>query len=173
MKILGVDPGLAIMGYGLIEVLPQKNIKLLEAGVVRTSSKADIATRLKNIYNNMSENMPNGKIALSGPGVDQDICIVCEGPWDAAMFNEFGVCIWGANMTGLISNIDKPIILALDNDDAGRKATDSVINKYRNKKLGICLPPDPYKDWNEMEQADGYGVSLSYVRDNYKMVNDL
>ncbi|NQT22603.1 MAG: crossover junction endodeoxyribonuclease RuvC [Candidatus Omnitrophica bacterium] len=61
MKILGVDPGLAIMGYGLIEVLPQKNIKLIEAGVVRTSSKADISTRLKNIYNNFADIIKENK----------------------------------------------------------------------------------------------------------------
>lgn len=53
MKILGIDPGLAIAGYGLIEVCSSNKIKLIEAGVVRTSSKISISERLKKIYNNI------------------------------------------------------------------------------------------------------------------------
>ena len=34
MKILGIDPGLKATGYGLIEVAPGKNVKLIEAGSI-------------------------------------------------------------------------------------------------------------------------------------------
>ena len=53
MKILGIDPGLNITGYGLVEVYPSNKIKLIEAGVVRTSGKIGISERLKKIYNNI------------------------------------------------------------------------------------------------------------------------
>jgi crossover junction endodeoxyribonuclease RuvC len=53
MKILGIDPGLNITGYGLIEVHPQSKIKVIEAGVIRTSAKISISERLKKIYNSM------------------------------------------------------------------------------------------------------------------------
>lgn len=49
MRILGIDPGLCITGYGLIEVGP-KGIKLIEAGVVRTSSKEKVEARIEKIY---------------------------------------------------------------------------------------------------------------------------
>ena len=39
MVILGVDPGLAITGYGVIEVGKSKRVKLKEAGVIRTKTK--------------------------------------------------------------------------------------------------------------------------------------
>ncbi|MDP3790138.1 MAG: crossover junction endodeoxyribonuclease RuvC [Candidatus Omnitrophota bacterium] len=54
MKILGIDPGLGITGYGLIEAAGG-NIKLLEAGVIRTSSGGGIADRLLKIYDGLSE----------------------------------------------------------------------------------------------------------------------
>jgi len=54
MKILGVDPGLGITGYGLIEGTGD-NIKLIEAGVIRTSSDSKITDRLLKIYDGLSE----------------------------------------------------------------------------------------------------------------------
>lgn len=54
MKILGIDPGLNITGYGLIEDAGDK-IKLIEAGVIRTSSDNAIAGRLLKIYDGLSE----------------------------------------------------------------------------------------------------------------------
>ncbi|MFA5164643.1 MAG: crossover junction endodeoxyribonuclease RuvC [Candidatus Omnitrophota bacterium] len=49
MRILGIDPGLCITGYGLIEAGP-RGLRLIEAGVVRTSAKDDIEARLARIY---------------------------------------------------------------------------------------------------------------------------
>ena len=49
MKILGIDPGLCVTGYGLIEAGP-KGIRLIEAGVVKTSAKEKIEARIEKIY---------------------------------------------------------------------------------------------------------------------------
>lgn len=54
MKVLGIDPGLNITGYGLVEDDGSK-IKLIEAGVIRTSSEKPIRDRLRKIYDNLSE----------------------------------------------------------------------------------------------------------------------
>ncbi len=54
MRILGIDPGLSITGYGLIEDTGTK-IKLIEAGVIRTSSDKSISDRLFKIYDGLSE----------------------------------------------------------------------------------------------------------------------
>ncbi len=53
MKILGIDPGLYISGYGLID-WGGKGIILLEAGVVKTNKKEKTETRLEFIYKEMS-----------------------------------------------------------------------------------------------------------------------
>ena len=49
MRILGIDPGLGITGYGLVEV-KSRNFKLLEAGVIRTSGSDTLEARINKIY---------------------------------------------------------------------------------------------------------------------------
>jgi crossover junction endodeoxyribonuclease RuvC len=54
MRVLGIDPGLNITGYGLVED-EGSNIKLIEAGIIRTSSDMPIGDRLRKIYDSLSE----------------------------------------------------------------------------------------------------------------------
>lgn len=49
MRILGVDPGLGITGYGVIEVTSGP-FKLLEAGIIKSSSRQALTQRLFSIY---------------------------------------------------------------------------------------------------------------------------
>jgi len=53
MIILGVDPGLNITGYGVIESDKLRRVKLKEAGVIRTEPRDQIAVRLEKIYTNL------------------------------------------------------------------------------------------------------------------------
>ncbi len=45
MRILGIDPGLNITGYGLLEVV-DNSIKIVEAGVIRPNNKLPFEQRL-------------------------------------------------------------------------------------------------------------------------------
>ncbi|HET7602950.1 MAG TPA: crossover junction endodeoxyribonuclease RuvC, partial [Gemmatimonadales bacterium] len=47
MKVLGVDPGTAVLGYGVVEAVPRRAGKLLECGVVRTTSHDSLPARLR------------------------------------------------------------------------------------------------------------------------------
>ncbi len=53
MKILGIDPGLAVTGFGVVEV-DNRGVKLLNAGCFKTDS-GEISGRLKLIFGNMTE----------------------------------------------------------------------------------------------------------------------
>lgn len=53
MIILGIDPGIAIVGYGLIETVSNK-IRLLEYGTIQTSSTQTTDERLKIIFTEMN-----------------------------------------------------------------------------------------------------------------------
>ncbi|MCX5715382.1 MAG: crossover junction endodeoxyribonuclease RuvC [Candidatus Omnitrophica bacterium] len=54
MRILGVDPGIDVTGYGVID--DDKNrFRLLEAGIIKTSPKDALQKRLKKIYNGINE----------------------------------------------------------------------------------------------------------------------
>lgn len=54
MKILGIDPGMAIVGYGMIGV-NSGNIELLASGSIQTDKKNSDSKRLLEIYNDLSE----------------------------------------------------------------------------------------------------------------------
>ncbi len=53
MKILGIDPGMAIVGYGLIEV-DGSNIELLASGSIQTDKSLSDSKRLLEIFNDLS-----------------------------------------------------------------------------------------------------------------------
>ncbi len=48
MRVLGIDPGLNITGYGVLEQI-EDSINVVEAGVVRTETKSELACRLQTI----------------------------------------------------------------------------------------------------------------------------
>ena len=50
MRVLGIDPGLNISGYGIIESLGDgSDMNIIEAGIIRTNVKADMDQRLVEI----------------------------------------------------------------------------------------------------------------------------
>lgn len=49
MRILGIDPGTGILGFGVIDVM-RGQATLVDAGVIRTPIKEDDAVRLATIY---------------------------------------------------------------------------------------------------------------------------
>jgi len=67
MIILGIDPALSITGYGVIAV-KGSNLALIEAGIIKTSSKDSTAKRLDKIYRGVIK-------LISDTGAD---CMVLE-----------------------------------------------------------------------------------------------
>ncbi len=53
MRIIGIDPGTGILGFGIIDSSLGK-FKLVDAGVIRTSAKEDDSTRLLTIYSELT-----------------------------------------------------------------------------------------------------------------------
>lgn len=49
MIILGVDPALTVTGYGVIEAKSNR-VRLIEAGIIKTSAKESVPSRLNKIY---------------------------------------------------------------------------------------------------------------------------
>lgn len=49
MRILGIDPGLAIVGYGVIDS-EKGNYRVVDYGVVRTPKEENVPQRLQRIY---------------------------------------------------------------------------------------------------------------------------
>lgn len=55
MRILGIDPGTGILGFGVIDVDKSGKIQLVDAGVIRTPVKEDDAIRLQTIFEELQD----------------------------------------------------------------------------------------------------------------------
>lgn len=64
MRILGIDPGTGILGFGVIDVAKSGKYELVDAGVIRTPAKQADSLRLITIYDELK-----GIIAAHQPSV--------------------------------------------------------------------------------------------------------
>ena len=53
-RILGIDPGLNITGYGVLEVV-DGTLRLFEAGIIRGKARASLTRRLAEIHQGVSD----------------------------------------------------------------------------------------------------------------------
>ena len=54
MKVLGIDPGTVVMGYGVIESRDDK-VALVDYGALSTPARSSIGERLSSLFNQLSE----------------------------------------------------------------------------------------------------------------------
>lgn len=54
MRILGIDPGTGILGFGIIDYDGRRSV-MVDAGVIRTPVKEDDAVRLLTIHNELTD----------------------------------------------------------------------------------------------------------------------
>jgi crossover junction endodeoxyribonuclease RuvC len=63
LRILGIDPGTGILGFGVIDVERGK-AQMVDAGVIRTPVKEDDAVRLLTIYDELTDIIAASKPAI-------------------------------------------------------------------------------------------------------------
>jgi len=56
MRIIGIDPGTGILGFGVVEVT-KSGFKMIDAGVITTPAHTPHDERLEDIYNGLTEIM--------------------------------------------------------------------------------------------------------------------
>lgn len=61
MRILGIDPGTGILGFGVIDIDVKGQMQLVDAGVIRTPVKEDDAIRLQTIYEELQDIITQNK----------------------------------------------------------------------------------------------------------------
>lgn len=55
MRVLGIDPGTAVLGYGVVESAHGRPGKLLECGVLRTRAEDPLPRRLRVLHDGIAE----------------------------------------------------------------------------------------------------------------------
>ena len=56
MKILGIDPGYAMLGYGVVEKIGNK-FKVCDYGAITTDAGTPMTERLEYLYDSMRESI--------------------------------------------------------------------------------------------------------------------
>ncbi len=54
-RVLGIDPGTAVTGYGIVESASNRPGRLVECGVIRTNPRHDVGRRLATLYDGVAE----------------------------------------------------------------------------------------------------------------------
>lgn len=60
-RIIGIDPGTGILGFGVIEVGEKRKLKLVDGGVIRTPAKQPLDERLVEIYRHLASEIAKTK----------------------------------------------------------------------------------------------------------------
>lgn len=55
MRIIGIDPGTGILGFGVIDFQPHRKPVVMDAGVITTPAHTRLKARLLDIYNSLNE----------------------------------------------------------------------------------------------------------------------
>lgn len=55
MKVLGIDPGTAVLGYGVVESAPGRPGRLVECGVLATPPGQPLSRRLRMVHDGVTE----------------------------------------------------------------------------------------------------------------------
>lgn len=55
MRVIGIDPGTGLLGFGVIETSKSGKAELVDGGVIRTPVKEDDAVRLQTIFEELSD----------------------------------------------------------------------------------------------------------------------
>ena len=61
MRILGIDPGIARCGWGIIEEIKNEKLKIKNFGCIETAPGIDVERRLKTIYDSVSDTIKKYK----------------------------------------------------------------------------------------------------------------
>ncbi|MDR2336610.1 MAG: crossover junction endodeoxyribonuclease RuvC [Candidatus Nomurabacteria bacterium] len=54
MKVLGIDPGTGILGFGVVEVDAKRKMRMVAAGVITSPAHTPLAVRLEDIFDGLT-----------------------------------------------------------------------------------------------------------------------
>ena len=153
MRILGIDPGLDITGYGVIEEA-SGNPTVLEAGVIRTSHKKPLKDRLNSIYNQLTDLIKTTKPNVS---VVEKLYSHYKHPMTAILMGHArGVILLCCNQSK-VDVIDYPAKTAkraiTGNGNASKVQVQLVVNKVLNLK----------EQDRPLDVTDALALSLTYI----------
>jgi len=150
--VLGLDPGTATTGYGVVELAPPAATRLLECGVVRTSPASPLEQRLSQIYDAVA-----ALIARHRPdAVAVESVFVARNPRSALVLGHArGAALLAAAKAGVPVSEYAPAMVKKTVVGAGA-ATKLQVQRMTARLLRLAAPPAPD------DAADGVAIALTH-----------
>jgi crossover junction endodeoxyribonuclease RuvC len=151
-RVLGIDPGLNITGYAVIERMGGK-LKLVEAGVVRGKSRGNLSARLKEVFDGVSDviaSLQPTALAI------EELYSHYERPKTAILMGHArGVICLAAEQAGLSirSYASTQVKLLLTGNG---RAPKSQMQRAICHEFGLAAPPEP------PDVADAMAIALCH-----------
>ena len=159
MLVLGVDPGLAATGYGLVKSGSTRS-RLVEGGVIRSRSQDPIEKRVGDIYTGMLEVLDEFHPDILAM---EDLYSHYKHPKTAIIMGHArGAVLVAANQAGIVvkSYASTMIKIALTGNGRARK---EQVQRMVLNHLGLTAPIEPY------DTSDALAAALCHINQNVKV----
>ena len=154
MIVLGVDPGTAATGYGVVARARDGAVSLLECGVIRTDARSPLPLRLKTIYEGLGEVLGRHTpthMAVEGVFYAKNVRTTI------VLGHARGVALLAGTMNGLDVAEYSPAEIKNAVTGTGR-ATKEQVQFMVQRLLRLKEPPRPN------DAADGVAVALCHCQ---------
>ena len=157
LRILGVDPGLNVTGYGVLDVAGRK-LRLREAGIVRSRSRGSLAARLAEIHHGIEDVIASFQPAVMAL---EDLYAHYARPRVAILMGHARgvICLAGARAGIRVVPYPATQIKRILTNNG--RAPKSQVQRAIQRELGLPRPPEP------PDVADALAVALchDYLKD--------
>ena len=159
MRILGIDPGYGITGFGLIEG-ERGQYKLINCGAITTPAGMDFSARLEIIYNDMQELL---KVAKPDAVAIEELFFGQNVTTGLGVAQSRGVILLAIRQAGLEVTSYKPMQVKQSVVGYGKATKHQVMDM--TKRL-LNLPQMPKPD----DAADAIALALCHARSSTSLI---
>lgn len=152
MRIIGIDPGTGIVGFGVVEVTGAKKV-MVDAGVIRTPAHQPAQERLETIYDELKEIIETNKPAVM---VVEQLFFARNVTTAMSVAQARGVILLLARQTGLQLAEFTPLQIKQAMTGDGR-ADKKQVQEMVRVQLNLKEAPQPD------DCADALAAALTYV----------
>jgi crossover junction endodeoxyribonuclease RuvC len=152
-RVLGIDPGLNVTGYGVLELEPRGQ-RLIEAGIIRCGSSRAMDRRLREIYQGVTELIAAFKPAAMAL---EELYSHYERPRTAILMGHARgvICLAAANAEIPVVNYAATQVKRLLTGSG--RAPKSQMQAAICRELRLGAPPDP------PDVADALAIALCHA----------
>jgi crossover junction endodeoxyribonuclease RuvC len=152
-RVLGIDPGTAVTGYGVVEPADGRPGRLVECGVIRTDPKQQMWSRLDTLYQGVCE-----LIARHGPdAIAVESVFYGKNARSALALGQARGVILLAAARAEIAIAEFPPATVKQSVTGRGGAAKAQVGYMVQQLLRLTRPPAP------SDAADGVAVALTYI----------